>query len=234
MWIRFIDYLLAGAGLAGHILLLVLLFRRHLFSRFGPFAVLVVFYALRTIGFFFLSPATPEVGWSLAALDPLLQCGVFVSIVVAPAWSAAQTRTLPAFGVLAAALAIAAAAAWYMGPSSHYSNRNLLLKSGIFISMLWLQSALAAIVPFRRFYPAEFAGVYRQIVFGFALYSAASLLAGVGHDRLQAAGGMAWYLTLAYLPVSAYLLCLWIWISALRCATSAGSETSSAAPQPAV
>lgn len=216
MWIRAVDYLLAGVGLAGHALVLLLLFRRGLFARLPFFGILIGFYALRTVISFFLTPGSEDLGWSLAAMDPVLQCGVFVSMVLAWGFWSSRGHRIPALSILVGTLAFAALAAWYLGPSSHFSPRNLLLKAGIFVSVLWIEAALLTLISSRRM-GGDFPGrVNRQIVFGFVVYSVVSLAADLGRYHLQAIGGMAWYLVLSYLPVAAYLVCLGVWIRACR------------------
>lgn len=216
MWIRAVDYLLAGVGFAGHALVLLLLFRRGLFARLPFFGTLIAFYVLRTLISFFLTPGSEDLGWSLAAIDPLLQCAVFVSMVFAWGFWGSREHRLSALSILVGTLAFSALASWYLGPSSHFSLRNLLLKAGIFVSVLWLEAALLTLVSSRRMGDGFPGDVNRQIVFGFVVYSAVSLGADLGRYHLQAIGGMAWYLVLSYVPVAAYLVCLGIWIRACR------------------
>ena len=212
MWIRTVDYFLAGIGFAGHVLLLVLLVRRKLVARIPLFAILIGFYALRFAVSLLLSPVAAPVAWTLAGVDPLLQCGVFIALVLGWRRLAGRGRLLSAL-ILAGAFTVAATISWYAGPSSHFSLRNLFIKAGILVSVLWLEAAFGVLASlhFRGFLLAR---PTRQIVLGFALYSGTHLVADFGREHLQAIGGMTNYLVLSWLPVAAYLGCLAIWIRA--------------------
>jgi hypothetical protein len=218
MGIKTLNYILATLGLAGHVFLATALIRRKLAARLPLFTTLVVFYVLRSgillLVDFSVMNAVPY--WILIALDPVLQGILYATIVVAWWPSARQlnrVQTLAASGLVVMAAGWAGLAAWYVGPSSHFSPENLSIKAGVFFSVLWIEAGLAL--------AASCVGLLSQlprftriVVLGFAIYSAANVITEIGHTHFARARAMQPYLELSYMRIGAYFFCLGLWIAA--------------------
>jgi hypothetical protein len=237
MGTRTLNYILATLGLAGHVFLTTALIRRKLASRLPLFTTLVVFYLLRS-GILLLADfraMSAWLYWIMIALDPVLQCILFATIVDAW-WPSAResnrVQTLAASGLVALAAGWAGFAAWYVGPSSRFSSENLSIKAGVFVSVLWIEAGLAL--------AASLAGLLRQlprftrtVLLGFAVYSAANVITEIGHMHFARVRATQPYLELSYIRIGAYLFCLGLWIAACSrepriAARSAAAYTSAA------
>jgi hypothetical protein len=213
VWIRIVDYLLAAAGLVGHLALLVILLRRHLLSRLPAFAILMFFYLLRSA--LLLVPQFtrdwPASYWLLIYLDPGLQLLVILAIGLAACRnSKSNISRLRVAVAIVLFIIVSAAAAWLIGYSSHYSPRTLSLKLSMFVSTLWLQVAVGLILLLRKTdWPAK--RLTLGIALGFAAYSAANILAEVVHAHFALVREPALYAGLFYFRVIIYLCCLLGW-----------------------
>jgi hypothetical protein len=213
VWIRSVDYLLAAAGVAGHIALLLILLRRRLLLRLPAFAILIAFYLLRSV--WLLAPQLtrewPASYWLLVYLDPGLQLLVMIALGLA-AWRMQKS----AIGLVRAALTIvlflivSVLVAWLIGYSSHYSLRNISLKLSMFVSTLWLQLALG-LATLLRTSDWQTKRLPLGITLGFAAYSAANILTEIVHMRFALSRAVALYTGLSLFRVIAYLLCLLGW-----------------------
>jgi len=215
MWIKSIDYILAGVGLGGHLALLTVLIRRRLTARLPLFTILIAFYLLRS-GIFLLAHLTtvdPWLYWVLIGLDPVLQLILFAAIV--HAWRPFALKSTTARGLAALGLIIAAclsgAVAWYVGPSSRFSPLNLSIKTDVFVSVLWIEAGIALWASGRR---AQLPRLTQKVVLGFAVYSAANVLTEIGHMHFAAAREASPYIGLTYARIAVYLLCLLLWFIA--------------------
>ena len=218
MGIRIVNYFLAVVGFAGHLFLNVVLIRRKLAVRLPLFTILTMFYLLRSAILFLASfreiSARPY--WALITLDPVLQCALFVTIIHAwwpPALESKILRALAGFSLFVSAPLVAGLAAWFIGPSSHFSPENLFIKAGVFVSVLWVEAefgVVASSAGFLRSLPM----FTQRVVRGFAIYSAANVITEIGHKHLAALRAAPTYLGLSYMRVGVYLLCLALWITA--------------------
>ncbi len=214
MWVRTLDYVLAAAGLAGHAALLMILVRRRLATRLPMFFALIAFYLLRSA--IFLAPRFGAGGlwlyWLLLFLDPGLQLLVIFSI----AWRTWHTlpqsrRNLPALvAAILLVIVIAGATAWQIGPSSHFSAQTLALKLAIFVSALWLLVA-ASLSAWLRNDRSENKRHALIVAVGFAAFSAVNIVTEIGHMHFGYLRQATPYMTLTYLRLLVYLLCLLLW-----------------------
>lgn len=232
MGLKALNYIFTTLGLAGHLYLLTVLVRRKLAERLPLFTVLVVFYLLRCgillLVDFRTMPAWPY--WIMIAVDPLLQCVLYATIVRAwwqPARESKSLRTLAACGLVIIAVGLSGLMAWYIGPSSRFSPGNLSIKAGVFVSVLWIEAGLAL--------AASWAGLLmrlprftRTVVLGFSIYSAANVVTEIGHMHFGHLRAAQPYLELSYMRVGAYLFSLVLWIAACS------RESPTAATQVAV
>jgi hypothetical protein len=225
MWIKILDYVLAGAAMTGHLVLLIVLIRRQLATRLPLFTILMAFYIVRS-GVFLLAHLTaigPRLSWVLIAFDPVLQLILFAAVI--HAWrffsfKSTAARTCAGFG-LVIATCLSGAVAWYVGPSSHFSPHNLSIKAGIFVSILWIEAGLAQLALSEYRLPR----LTQKVIWGFAVYSAANVLTEIGHRHFSAVREASPYLGLSYARVAVYLFCLLLWFIAFlrepRCAIKA-------------
>lgn len=208
-----VNYLLAALGLAGHVFLTTVLIRRRLTVRLPLFTILIVFYLLRS-GILLLAHfkrIDPMPYWILIGLDPVLQCVLYAAIV-SPWWASAfgsKNRAALA-GLILITVGVAGTAAWYIGPSSRFSAENLSIKTGIFVSVLWIEFALALAATSGGHAPR----LTRKVVQGFAIYSAANVITEMGHRHFATLRSAQPYLGLSYMRVGVYLLSLAVWITA--------------------
>jgi hypothetical protein len=218
MGLEALNYILATVGLAGHVYLATMLIRRKLAARLPFFTILVVFYLLRSAILLLVDFRTMTAWpyWIIIGLDPMLQFILYATIVAA-CWPRAREsnsgQTLAASGLVAMAVGCAGCAAWYIGPSSHFSPENLSIKGGVFVSVLWIGAGLAP--------GASWVGLLRQpprftrtVVQRLAIYSAANVITEIGHMHFGRLRATQPYLELSYMRVGAYLLCLVLWIAA--------------------
>ncbi|HKD61626.1 MAG TPA: hypothetical protein VKB47_14280 [Terracidiphilus sp.] len=218
MEIRIVNYFLAVLGLAGHLFLNVVLIRRKLAVKLPLFTILTMFYLLRSAILFLASfgsiSAWPY--WTLITLDPVLQCVLFATIIHAwwpPALESKILRALADFSLFVTVPLVSGLAAWFIGPSSHFSPENLYIKAGVFVSVLWIEAefgVIASSAGFLRPLPA----FTQKVVRGFAIYSAADVITEIGHKNFAALRAAPTYLGLSYMRVGVYLLCLAVWITA--------------------
>jgi hypothetical protein len=218
MCIRVIDYVIAALGLGGHLALIAILIRRKLSARLPLFTILVAFYLLRS-AIFLLGRVAP-IGvwpyWALVGLDPVLQLMLYVAIM--HAWQpfplrSRTMRMLTGMALSAVAASFSGLAAWYIGPSSHFSLENLSIKAGVFVSVLWIEAAIALAISAGES-DRRSPQLTRKVVWGFAIYSAANVLTDIGHVHFTALRETVPYLGLSYMRVAVYLLCLAVWIAA--------------------
>jgi hypothetical protein len=216
MGLKALNDILATLGLAGHALLTALVIRRRLAYRLPPFTVLIVFYLFRSAILFLGSVKSSGAAlfWVMIALDPILQCVLCATIIrswLPKAGESKSLRRLAAFGLVIIAAACSGLAAWYIGPSSHFSSENLAIKAGVFVSVLWIEAgfALAASsVGLLRKLPK----LTRTVVQGFVIYSAANIITEIGHMHFARLRAAQPYVELSYMRVAAYLVCLAWWI----------------------
>lgn len=216
MWTKSIEYVLAAIGLSGHLALLIVLIRRKPTARQPLFTVLIGFYLLRSAIFLLAHLITVGLWlyWLMIGIDPVLQFALFAAIVHAwrPfAFASTAARTFAVFGLLIAAC-ISGIAAWYIGPSSHFSLFNLSIKAGIFVSVLWIEAGIGLLVT-KEHSAKQLPKVTQIIVWGFAVYSVANVATEIGHMHYAAVRHAAPYFGLSYMRITVYLLCLLLWLT---------------------
>jgi hypothetical protein len=217
MGLRTLNYILAMLGLAGHLFLTALLIRHRLASRLSLFTVLITLYLLRSAMLLLgsLKSASAGLFWGMIILDPVLQCLLYASIV--RAWlptgrESKSAKILTASGLAIIAAACSGWAAWYIGPSSHFSSENLSIKAGVLVSVLWIGAGLAlaaSAMGLLRTLPK----LTRTVIQGFVIYSAANILTEIGHVHFARLRAAQPYAELSYMRVAAYLVCLAWWIT---------------------
>jgi hypothetical protein len=206
--IRTIDYVLAAAGMLGHLTLLAVLVRRHLLSRLPIFAILIAFYFLRSallLAGHFPAGWLPYY-WILIYLDPGLQL-LLILTLGRVAWRFGRTRIALAVPLL---MVVSSMVAWYAGPSSHSSLQNLSLKLGLFISTMWLLVTPCLFMLLRK------ADLYARVVplgiaLGFAVYSAANVATEIVQKHFALHPQPAIFTGLSLFRAIIYLCCLAGW-----------------------
>jgi len=213
VWIQSVDYLLAAAGLVGHVALLVLILRRRLLTRLPAFAILIAFYLLRSA--LLLAPQltreSPATYWVLIYLDPGLQILLILALAVgARRITGGTIGRLRIILMALAMIVLACVGAWFLGSSSHYSPRNLSLKLSMFVSLLWIEAALGLAAMLRRS-DWQTKRLPLGIAFGFATYAVANILTELVHMRFMLSRQPSLYTGLSLFRVIVYLSCLAWW-----------------------
>jgi hypothetical protein len=208
MWIRTVDYVLAAAGMLGHLTLLTIFVRRRLLARLPVFAILIAFYLLRSglllAGHF---PAGwLRLYWVLIYLDPGLQLLLILSLGWVT-WRLGQVRIALALPLL---MILSFMVVWYVAPSSHSSPQNLAVKLSVFVSATWLLVTPCLFLLLRE------VDLYTQRVllgtaFGFAAYSAANIVTEILHKHFALHPQPALFTGLSFFRAIIYLGCLAAW-----------------------
>jgi hypothetical protein len=215
MGLRALNYILATLGLAGHAFLAALIIRRLAF-RVPLFTVLIVFYLARSAMLLLgsLKSSGTEPFWGMIALDPVLQCVLYTTIIrswLPKAGESKSLRRMAAFGLVIIAAACSGVTAWYIGPSSRFSSENLAIKAGVFVSVLWTGAGLALAASSIGLL-GKLPKLTQTVVQGFVIYSAANIITEIGHMHFARLRAAQPYIELSYMRVAAYLVCLAWWI----------------------
>jgi hypothetical protein len=207
VWIRTVDYVLAAAGIVGHLTLLAVLVRRRLIARLPLFAFLMVFYLLRSLLLLtvHLPRDWPRSYWLLIYLDPGLQLLVILALSYA-AWPFGRQRVAVAIPLM---IVVASVVAWYVG-SSRYSPQNVALKLSVFVSSLWLMAAACLLLLLRRA-DSSSRRLSLGIALGFAAYSAANIATEIVHMHFALHPRPALFTGLSFFRAIVYLCCLAGW-----------------------
>jgi hypothetical protein len=216
---KIIDDALSMIGLCGHLALLFVLISRRLATRMPLFTVLIGGYVLRS-GIFLVSRGTmvnPWLYWVLIGFDPVLQFALLTTIMRGWRPLAAKPIARRIFVSMSLLLAagIAVTAAWYIGPSSRFSARNLSIKTSVFVSILWIEAAAVLLILGKR-YMQQVPTLIMSVVGGFAIYSAANVLTEIGHLHFSILRKAGPYMVLSYMCIVVYLFCLVLWFNAFR------------------
>ncbi len=204
-----INHLIWAAGLLGHLLLLAVLFFRKRVGRFPWFTLLIIFYAVRSVGLVTAlrishHPAPLFASMIIDLTDVLLQCAVLAELF----WNSLQPLggirrfTVPLLLVASGILIV-----MRLAPSGHISLRTVLVLMHFLLSVLMVEWAIVLaflLRPFRLSWRSHVAA----ISFGFGLYSAA-LLAGGGY--FTTGREMRDYVFFSYFRIVVYLLILLFW-----------------------
>ncbi len=208
VWIRTVDYVLAAAGMVGHLTLLTILVRRRLLARLPIFAILIAFYLLRSA--LLLTGHFPagwlRLYWVLIYLDPGLQLLLILRLGFL-AWRFGGARIAVAIPIL---IITSFMVAGYVGSSSHSSVQNLAIKLSVFVSAMWL-----LLTPF-LFLPLRKVDLYTRrgplaIALGFAAYSAANIATEIVHKHFALHPQPALFTGLSFFRAIVYLGCLAGW-----------------------
>jgi hypothetical protein len=203
--IRTVDYVLAAAGMLGHLILLMILVRRRLLARLPIFAILIAFYLVRSA--LLLAGHFPAGWiWILIYLDPGLQLLLILRLAFL-GW-----RSGRALWALALPLAIIISwmVAWYAVPSSQSSLQKLAVKLSVFVSAMWLPVTACLFLLLRK------VDLYRRrvplgIALGFAVYSAANIATEIVRKHFALHPQPALFTGLSFFRAILYLCCLVAW-----------------------
>ncbi len=214
-----LDLLLWAFGLLEHLLLLLVLLKRHLARELPIFTAFVANNILRTLVLYgthrFGSPvAYFYTYWGLALLDTLLQIGVvfeLASQVLRPlgSWPAdlrRRTLWLPVSCILAALMLT-----WLAAPPTHSLQQLIVIRGAFFSSALMSElflciSALAVSMGLPWKTPVA------RIAQGLGVFAILNILFD-GLDSLYGVGsGLQTYNLLAHLRIASYTVCVGYWI----------------------
>jgi hypothetical protein len=203
------NHLIWGAGLAGHLLLLGVLFARRRVARFPWFTLLIGFYLLRSIGLAAMLRVSGHSARGLTTLlvdiaDVLLQAAVLAELtwIALRGLGSLRRLTLPLLLLASGVLLVLR-----LAPTTHVSLRMALVLIHFLLSVLMVEWALLLgflLRPLRLSWRSHVAG----ISFGFGVYSLA-LLGGGGYFTVGREMGD--YVFFAFLRISVYLLVLLWW-----------------------
>jgi hypothetical protein len=207
------HHLIWAAGLLGHLLLLIVLFRGGRAQRFPCFTLLIFFNIVRSLALVLVlghlaAPALRTAVVAFEVSDLLLEFGVLTELVLHALSPLGRLRraTLPLLLFASAAIMVTRVA-----PVSHYTGRAAPLLLHFFLGVLFLEWSLILAFLLRSL-RLRWRSDVAAISFGYGLYSAVLLFAGgyfrVGRD-------MSDYIFFAYLRIAVYLLVVLWWIVSL-------------------
>jgi hypothetical protein len=157
----------------------------------------------------------PRLYWVLIGFDPVLQFALLATIMRAwrPLAAKSIARRILASMSLLLASGSAGIAAWYIGPSSRFSARNLSIKTSVFVSILWIEAGTVLVIVGKR-YMQQSPTLIMSVIGGFAIYSAANVLTEIGHVHFSMLRKAGPYMGLSYTCIVVYLFCLLLWFKA--------------------
>jgi hypothetical protein len=208
-----INHVIWVAGLAAHLLLLIVLFVRRRFHVFPMFTLLIAFYLLRSLGLaatlrFSGHPAHQFATMVLDLTDVILQLAVLAELTWVSLRPLGRIRriTLPLLLVGSGVLIV-----MRLAPAHHLTLRTGLVLGHFLLAVLMVEWAIVLGfllrplgVSWRSHAPA--------ISFGFGLFSAA-LLAGGGY--FTTGREMSAYVFFSFLRISVYLIVVLGWSALL-------------------
>jgi hypothetical protein len=216
-----INQIILTAGLLGHLLLLIVLFSRRRATSFPWFTLLIVYYLLRSIGLAAFLRVSGHPVQAFGALiidlmDVLLQCGVLAELVWIGLRPLNRIRrgTLPLLLVASGVLIV-----MRLAPTGHFSMRTILALTHFLLSVLMVEWAIVLAFLLRPL-GLSWRSHVAAITFGFAVYSAALLVAGgyftIGREMRD-------FVFFAFTRIFVYLLvqvfwCVTLWLPEPRAA----------------
>jgi hypothetical protein len=217
--LNFFDRFVWAAGLAGHVILLIVLLRRGRARSFPAFTALIACNVLKTVVLFFfkrdLPGAYPDIYWSLAVLDELLQFLVLFELALhvfrpTGVWARDVWKTFA--GMAGASVAVALPLTWMAAPRSSTLFRAFVLRgnffsaalmSELFVAMLAL--SVTAGLPWKTHVARIAQGLGGYSLACFALDIASSYLGN--EDRA--------FVSISHPRILTYLVCEGYWIVTL-------------------
>jgi hypothetical protein len=207
------NHLIWAAGLLGHLLLLVVLFRCKRVARFPCFTLLIFFYLVRSIGLVVAlrisgHPAPLFVSMVLDITDVLLQWAVLGELT----WTALRPLdglrrvTLPLLLVTSGVLIVLR-----LAPRGSVNLPTILVLMHFLLSVLMVEWALV-LASLLRALRLSWRSHVVAISFGYGIYSAA-LLAGGGYFRTGRE--MRDYIFFSFFRIGVYLLIVVWWTISL-------------------
>jgi hypothetical protein len=193
-----IDELLFGIGLAGQILLLVILLRRRLYRSFPIFCFYILYASISDIGFWFFLRHASDKSYAMAyfadnVCEFLLQFGILVEV----GWNVLNPvrRSLPRaslvvfFGmlVIGTAIPVVIASNFPLARADRWANYFLVVS---FVVSILRVAIFAVIAGFSQLLGVGWKNHVLQIATGLLAYSVATLLVEMLH-RYTGTGNMA-------------------------------------------
>lgn len=212
-----LDVILWLAGFVGHILLLVVLLLRKQAQRFPWFTSFVVVSIVRTIALWLVRNDRTQyfdMYWSLYVLDAALQLAVVYEIagsVFRPVGVWAEDVRKKVIGYIVAGLAIAGLVTTQAHPPVKYLYQSVVIRAEVFNGILMIELFAILLVV------SSNAGLMwrhyvRHIANGFALYSVANVIVGIGHNISGSKPDV--FSLLSQSRSIVYCVCLIYWIAA--------------------
>jgi hypothetical protein len=216
------DLFVWAAAFLGHIVLLLVLWKRRHFGAFPVFTTLIATNVARTIALYFILHHLTIRSyfysyWSMAVVDAVLQLLIVYELstyVFCPTgvWARDVRRTF--IGIVCASILVAAFLTWLASPATRTPVQAFVIRGNFFSSVLMselfvgmMALSVTAGLPWKTHAAriAQGLGAY-SIVCVFT--QAASSYFGVSHDTHT-------YTALSHFQIVAYLICTGYWITTL-------------------
>jgi hypothetical protein len=203
------NHLIWAAGLAGHLLLLAVLFKRKRAAQFPWFTLLILFYLIRSVGLvaalrFSGHPARLSTSLLIDLMDVLLQCAVLAELswIALRPLGGRRRLTLPLLLLASGVLVV-----MRLAPPGPRLLPEVLVLSHFLLSVLMVEWAIVLAFLLRSL-RLSWRSHVAAISFGFGVYSAA-LLAGGGY--FTTGREMRDYVFFSFFRIVVYLLILLWW-----------------------
>ncbi len=213
-----LDRLLWALCLAGHCVLLTVLFLRQRAATFPWFTTLISANVLRTVVLYFtLRFGSSEnyfyTYWILAFVDVVLQLAVAYELsthVFQPlgAWAPDVRRSFSA--LIGVSVLVALALTWLATPPTHKLRLAILLR-GEFFSSVVMSELLVAMIGLSVTLGLPWRTHVARLAQGFGVYSAFGILTDAGHSYFGSSRGNDFYKSLSQFQIVLYLACVSYW-----------------------
>ena len=216
------DQVLWAVTFAAHLLLLAVLVVRGRAATFPVFTTLIAFYAARTVALYLILHRLTQRDyfysyWSMAAVDEVLQVGVFYELakkVFCPAGVWARDIRRAFVTLIGASAVVACFLTWLADPATSFRVQAVVLRGNLFDSVLMSELFVGMMVlsstaglPWKTHVAriAQGLGAYSMLCVG---TRAAESYFGVAQDTYS-------YMTLSRLRILMYAACAGYWMVTL-------------------
>jgi hypothetical protein len=217
-----LDLLLWALSLAGHCILLAVLFVRHRAASFPVFTTLIAANIFRTAVLY----STHRFGsaenyfytyWTLAIVDVAIQLAVvyeLASHVFRPLGAWAPDVRQSFLALVSVSLLIAGVLTWLATPPARLLRLVIVIRGNFFSSVL-MSELLVAMMALSVSMGLPWRTHAARLAQGFGVYSLFGILTETAHTYFGSARGNNTYQLISHIRIGLYLLCLTYWIVSL-------------------
>ena len=217
-----LDRLLWALCLAGHCVLLAVLFIRHRAANFSWFTTLISVNIFRTVVLYLTlrfssSESYFYTYWTLAFVDLALQLAVAYELathVFQPlgAWAPDVRRSFAVLGALSVLVALGLT--WLAAPPTHKLRLAIVIR-GEFFSSVVMSELLVAMVGLSVTLGLPWRTHVARLAQGFGAYSIFGILTDAAHSYFGVSRGNEFYKSLSQIQIVLYLACISYWSASL-------------------